>query len=190
MRKKIFSLILAVSGALFSAQGSGASDKWQMADVATTRLLPKAFPQLPQKIMHNLQTRGCTVPQSYGNSVPHNVISGEFIKKGQKDWAILCSKNKVSSILVFCNGSTKYVAKIAEAEDRGFLQGIDGAGNIGYSRAIDVVDRNYILEHYKAYSGPKPPPINHQGIDDGFLGKASTVLYYYGGEWLKLQGAD
>ncbi|MDQ3652953.1 MAG: hypothetical protein M3458_22285 [Acidobacteriota bacterium] len=190
MRKKIFSLILAVSAALCSAQESGAPDKWHIADAATTRLLPNAFPQLPRMIMHNLQSLGCTVPQSYGNSVPHNVISGEFTKKGQKDWAILCSKNKVSSILVFWGASTKSVAKIAKAEDHQFLQGIDGAGNIGFSRAIDVVDRNYILEHYKEYGGPKPPPINHQGIDDGFQGKASTVLYYYRGKWLKLQGAD
>ncbi|MDQ3256625.1 MAG: hypothetical protein M3R15_22505 [Acidobacteriota bacterium] len=190
MRKKIFSLILAISAALFSAQNSGAQDKWQVADAVTTRLLPKTFPQLPRKIMRHLQTRGCTIPQSYGNSVPHNVISGEFTKKGQKDWAILCSKHKVSSILIFRGGSTKSVAKIAKAEDHQFLQSIDGASNIGFSRAIDVVDRNYILEHYKAYSGPKPPPISHHGIDDAFLGKASTVLYYYGGKWLKLQGAD
>ena len=190
MQKKIFLLVLVVSAALCSVQGHGAQDKWLMADAATTRLPPTAFPQLPRRIMHHLQARGCTVPQSYGSSVPHNVISGEFARKGQKDWAVLCSKNKVSSILVFWGGSTKSVAQIAGAEDRGFLQGIDGAGKIGFSRVIGVVDRKHILRNYKEYGGPKPPPIDHQGIDDAFMEKASTARYYYRGKWLELQGAD
>lgn len=190
MQTRIFSVILAMSTALCFAQDSDAQDKWRMADAATTRLAPTTFPQLPRRIMRNLQARGCTVPQSFGSSVPHNVISGEFAKKGQKDWAVLCSKNKVSSILVFWGGSTKSVANIARAEDRGYLQGIDGAGTIGFSRAIGVVDSDYILRHYREYGGPKPPPIYHEGINNAFVEKASTVLYYHRGKWLELQGAD
>jgi hypothetical protein len=36
----------------------------------------------------------------------------------------------------------------------------------------------------------KPPRIDHKGIDDAFVGKASEVHYYYRGKWLELQGAD
>lgn len=46
------------------------------------------------------------------------------------------------------------------------------------------------MGHYRAYGGPEPPPIDHQGIDDAFLEKASTTWYYDGGRWLQLQGAD
>ncbi len=59
-----------------------------------------------------------------------------------------------------------------------------------YSRKIEPVDKAYILEHYKAYGGEKPPPMDHHGINDIFFGKASTVLYFYQGKWLHLQGAD
>jgi hypothetical protein len=32
--------------------------------------------------------------------------------------------------------------------------------------------------------------MNHQGIDDAFLEKASVTYYYYRGKWLQLTGAD
>ncbi|PYR66590.1 MAG: hypothetical protein DMG20_12690 [Acidobacteria bacterium] len=40
------------------------------------------------------------------------------------------------------------------------------------------------------YGGPKPPPIDHLGINDVFIEKASVVWYFYQGKWLQLQGAD
>jgi len=46
------------------------------------------------------------------------------------------------------------------------------------------------MRHYRAYGGPEPPPIEHQGIDDAFLGKASITWYFHKGKWLRLQGAD
>ncbi len=106
------------------------------------------------------------------------------------DWAVLCSRNRVASILVFWNGSTKSVAEIARSDDKGFLQTIDGAGNVGFSRAIDVVGKDYILEHYREYGGRKPSRLKHQGINDAFVEKASSVHYFYRKRWLELQGAD
>ena len=69
------------------------------------------------------------------------------------------------------------------------MQGI-GGGKIGYSRALSPAGADYILSVYQAYGGPKPPPIDHQGIDDAFLEKASTVHYFHEGKWLRLTGAD
>jgi len=40
---------------------------------------------------------------------------------------------------------------------------------------ISAVDRKFILRHYRAYGGPNPPPIDHNGIDDSFLEKASVI---------------
>src|SRR5918993_661210 len=88
------------------APRANAQDKWQIADEATLRLKPTAFSQLPKNIVLYLQKRNCTVPQTFGNHTPHNVIRGQFARKGQFDWVILCSRNRVSSILVFWNGST------------------------------------------------------------------------------------
>src|SRR5688572_13873626 len=111
----------AVACLLCLAQGSAAQDRWREADSATLRLSPTAFPHLPSQIRRNLQSRGCTIPQTFADTKPHNVISGEFARRGQTDWAVLCSRNKVSSILIFWAGSTRSVAEIAKGEDRNFL---------------------------------------------------------------------
>ena len=165
-------------------------DKWAAADSATLRLPPAAFSQLPKNIVRYLQRHGCTIPQTYLSSEPHNVIGGEFARRGQTDWAVLCSRSGESSILVFWRGSTRSVAEIAKAPDRGFLQTITEGGKIGFSRIIEAVDRDYIIKHNEAYGGPKLPPINHQGINDAYVEKASVVRYYYRRRWLELQGAD
>jgi hypothetical protein len=155
-----------------------------------TRLRPSAFPELPHNLVVELQRRGCTIPQ-----VPivaggrHNIIKGEFAKPGQTDWAVLCSVNEVSSILVFWKGSEANPAQIESGNDKYRLQSWSDDKMV-YSRKIEPVGESFIIKHYKAYGGKKPPPIDHQGIDDAFVGKASVVLYFYQGKWLHLSGAD
>jgi len=98
-------MIVALSSTLVGVQNQREPNMWKLADTATVRLSPRSFHQLPHKIIRNLQERGCTIPQEFGNSDPHNVISGEFRTKGQRDWAVLCSRKRSSSILVFWGGS-------------------------------------------------------------------------------------
>lgn len=182
--------LLAVLVFGVAASWSVAQDKWELADSATVRLPPTAFKELPEKVVRNLQGRGCTVPQTYLSSKPHNVISGEFARRGQTDWAVLCSRNGESSILVYWRGSAEAVSELAKAPDKVFLQTVTGGGRIAFSRAIEPVDRAYILRHYQAYGGRKPPPVSHQGIDDAYVEKSSVVRYFYRGRWLELKGAD
>jgi len=159
------------------------------AERRIVRLPPTAFPELPGMVVRELQRRGCTIPQTPFTKKPHNVIRGEFAKPGQTDWAVLCSVKGVSTIVVFWNGSERNPAEIGGMEDRNFLQGIT-ASEIGYSRGISPVGKDFIVRHYNAYGGPKPPPIDHQGIDDAFIEKTSVVWYFHNGQWLKLTGAD
>jgi hypothetical protein len=163
--------------------------QFEKAGREIVRLSPSAFSELPGNLVEALKIRGCTIPQDAFSKKPVNVIHGAFARPGQTDWAVLCSINGVSSILVFWNGSEKDPASIASAEDRNFLQGITDH-RIGYSREISPVGKAFINEHYQAYGGPKPPKIEHQGIDDAFVEKASVVFYYYGGKWLQLTGSD
>ena len=154
------------------------------------RLLPEEFTELPGDIIRDLNTRECLIPQLYGRSKPHNVISGEFKRAGSKDWAILCSTNDVVSILVYWESSAKDVSEIFSEPESDFLQVVDGDGTMGFSRAIDVVGEDHILDHYRSYGGPEPPKIDHDGISDAFVEKASVVLYLHNGSWIELQGAD
>jgi hypothetical protein len=163
--------------------------KFDEAERRIVRLSPSAFPELPRNVVRQLQRRGCTIPQSSYPKMPHNVIKGEFAISGQTDWAVLCSVMGVSTILVFWSGTERNPAEIAPLEDRIFLQGIT-PDKVAYSRAISTVGRDFIIRHYDAYGGEKPPPIDHQGIDDAFMEKGSAVWYFYVWKWLKLTGAD
>lgn len=155
------------------------------------RLPPSAFTQLPHAVRRHLQARRCLIPQRELKPMPHNVINGAFARPGQRDWAVLCSRNGFSSILVFWNGQADAVAELAVYPDNRFMQRVVRNGKTDYGREINAVGKGFITRHYHKESGaPKPPPIKHQGIDDGFMDVASIVRYYYRGKWRELAGSD
>jgi len=180
----VVTFIFALAAALSS---NGAQD-WEKADLAINRLPPSAFPELPASVGRELVRRGCTIPQPHG--VAHaNVIKGRFTAAGQTDWAVLCSIRRVSSILVFRGGSPPAVAELAPQPYVGLLR-VTEPGVIGYSRDLTVADADSIRIHYERHGGPKPPPLDHDGIEDSFLESASIVWYWYRGRWLQLTGAN
>jgi hypothetical protein len=182
-------LLVVATGGRAQVAPLGAQN-WQQADAATMRLKPAAFADLSTQVRQVLEQRGCTVPQTYANPTPHNVVRGRFTSAAQLDVAVLCSRERVSSILVFRGGSSTDVAELASSPDAEFLQGVGPGNLVGYSRSVASASPKYIQDHYDRYGGSKPPPLDHDGIDDGFDGKASVVWYWYGGRWLQLQGAD
>jgi hypothetical protein len=165
------------------------SDRGQNASgtAGSTRLLPSAFPDLPAPVRADLEQRGCTIPQSYREKPPHNVVEGRFTAATQMDIAVLCLADTMTVILLYRGGSADSVAELAE---RPHAEYAAGDSTFTFDRAIDAADPRYIRERYERYGGPRPPPLDHDGINDIFVGKASTVLYWYGGRWLQLQGAD
>ena len=179
------------SGTLLTAEETQGWDV-ERADAEILRLQPSAFRELPASITRELVRRGCLIPQAeeWADGL-HNVISGQFRRPGQTDWAIVCSIDRISSILVFWNGSAADVENLNgdRRPDRDYLQDI-GDHRLGFSWLISAVGKKYILDHYAWHGGPEPPRIDHEGINSAFVGKASTILYWYKGEWLHLQGAD
>jgi len=157
------------------------------------RLPPSAFSGLSQEIIRALESRGCTIPQVYDDLRPHNVIHGEFIKKGQKDLAVLCSREQISTILIFQGGVANKVLEIASSPDEKRLQTF-ADGQYGYSREIMTAGKKQIIQYNKNAKefGVEQdlPQITHDGIDDIFVNKASVVHYYYKGQWQKLLGSD
>ena len=180
----VFVAVMAIIAGLWS----GGAQDWDKADLATRRSPPSAFPELPASIQKDLTRRGCTIPQP-DDATDANVIKGRFASARQTDWAVLCSIRRISSILVFRNESPSLVAELAAQPDRGSLRVIvDGV--IGYSRVLGVADADFIRVHYQRYGGTKPPPLDHDGIEDAALESASVVWYWYRGHWLELTGAN
>ena len=70
------------------------------SDKTVRRLRVENYPELPPNVAAVLQSRRCTIPQPNQDGPARNVIQGEFFRKGQKGWAVLCSSRGKSSILV------------------------------------------------------------------------------------------
>jgi hypothetical protein len=158
--------------------------------IARMRRLPvNAFADLPATVRSVLASRHCSVPQPSVDGPARNVIRGEFFARGQQGWAVLCSANYSTSLLVFRSDHDASPDVIDTVEDRIYLQLLDGDAAI-YSREIRTVDRDFIMGHFRSHGGPEPPPVDHHGIDDAFLEKASTTRYFHHGHWLQLPGAD
>ena len=170
---------------------------------------PSDFPQLPAQFRRELTKRGCLIaddsPLSLGKELARttdspkaaksaevplssgaasggvcasNVVRGRFDTTGRFDWAALCSTSAETSVLLFWTDSGK-TEELTKGPDR------TGARD-GYLRSVG---KKFIMDHYRAYGGPKPPPIDHEGIEYGGE-HVSTVLYFYRGKWISLQGAD
>jgi|SRR5687767_2586554 len=164
-------------------------EAWAEADLSVRRLGPDTFGALPASIRKDLIQRGCTIPQAVEYQRPHNVISGRFTSAAGTDWAVLCSRARVSAILVFRHGRTPPI-ELASFPDANYLQGL-GDSTIGFSRVISVASARFIRAASEAgHGGPVPPRLDHEGIDDAFAGKGSTVLYFHSGKWLTLAGSD
>ena len=165
------------------------TDRWDRARHEIVMLPPDAFASLSPRVVADLNQAGCTIPQTWQTTVPTNVVHGRFTDPRQTDVAVLCSVEGVSSIRVYRSGTTTDVAVVSPAPDRSHLMDV-GGGEIGFTREIGVADPESIRFHNAVYGGPQSPPLDHDGVDDGFLEAASVVWYWHDGEWLQLTGAD
>jgi hypothetical protein len=161
------------------------------APPSTPSLRPEAFSELDPEVVMSLNAMGCLVPQAV--NVPHrpnNVVRGEFMKKGRPAWAVLCSRKGRSSILIFDARGSEPEASLAEKDDFRYMSN-EPDGEAIFCRNISAVGRAYILEHDRRYGNRPPlPKIDHDGIDDAFMEKASRIHYWTGRKWRTLAGAD
>jgi hypothetical protein len=159
----------------------------ERADI--TRLRPAAFRRLPSPVRKALDGLGCTIPQAQGDSVPGNVISGEFARRGQRDVAVLCSDGYQSKILVYWRGRAKTVSELASTPDENFVQDV-GDGVKGFSRKLHRVRAADISASAQSADGRRPKKPVHDGISDDFVGKGSSIWYWQDGEWIDIGGTD
>lgn len=170
-----------------SEKPSRVADAASAPSAAITRRDPGEFKELPLTVRHELIRRGCTMPQPSEPSM-RNVIRGNFFGTG-KDWAVLCSRDLASSILVFKDGRADVVSDLSRWPDDLFVQDV-GGGRFEFSRAIRTISPAIISEFEGSSETGSGPAPTHDGIDDMFLGKASTAWYWDRRKWIRVGGAD
>ncbi len=184
----IFLIILSFVFSVF-CQGS----KTQVANHNITELKPSEFtpsakcPKMPKQIVSYLEQLNCTIPQSYFIKNHHNAFQGEFTRRGQYDWAVLCSRNNTSSILMFWNSQTKNVSEFAKFPNKDFRRAIDGHGGYGYTRTIgkDML-KNLSKTDDKLY-GDVFAKIDYWGIDERTPDRKYVIYYIYNNQLLVLE---
>ena len=117
-----------------------------------------------------------SLPQAGAPPLPlkANVIHGQFARRGQTDWAVLCSKAGQSTILIFWGKASTCAGELNTEKD----------DDIRYIEPVSEAD---ILGDADP---PTPGLMKHQAIDDGLDGKGSTVYYCTDGQWKVVAGAD
>jgi len=187
-------------------------DNWSKAMTntinKTKRLEPSSFvsESIPDNVINELKKHGCKIPQAAHIPEPHNLISGEFAKKGQKDWAALCSRNLHSSILLIWGGTSTCPSEIASIPDKESIRFpyVNETGTSidpeegenhklqGYLRRITKVP-DELLTRPIGNGSPVDDDTNrkmidHEAIEDGMTIDANyTHEFYYCmlGEWRK-----
>jgi hypothetical protein len=179
-------LVVFILGSV-SADAQFKREDFQRAEKAIVRLNPSEFPNLPAGIRAVLEQRGCTVPQPYdARGEKKNVITGRFKSTEEKDWAVLCSHEGHSAILVFFEGRPDEMDEIEEEPDSQYLQVTSGGGKIGYSRQIEPASPGTIRRHINR----SKQNTEHDGIENAFLEKGTIIWYRSNGKWMKLSGFD
>ncbi|QNP40051.1 hypothetical protein [Lysobacter solisilvae (ex Woo and Kim 2020)] len=155
---------------------------------------PAEFPALPLDIRHDLERRGCRIPQSQqaDPNARSNVVSGRFGSAAQRDWAVLCSRNGDSSLLVYWRGDINDVLVEAGSPDMDWMQWQGPPEGWQYTRYIATATPKMIRRLADAFGDPSelPVPLDHDGIEAGDSGKASTIRYWHHGQWIELTGMD
>lgn len=176
---------------LFALGAAAHADEWADADLATRRLAPEEITALPAAVRADLHRRGCTIPQAFTARKPANFAHGTFLGTEHDDWAVLCSIERSSRILVYPGGTAHGVVEVPNslARDSDYLQQI-GGGRIGFSRAVAAIAPTPAHRLQQQFLGRIAVRLQHAGIEDAFVDKVSAVRYFNGKRWLRVQGMD
>lgn len=146
------------------------------------RLLPLAsFPALPPAIAGQLQQKNCMVPQTYEARQPENVIHGAFEKKNSEDWAVLCSINGATTLYIFFQSQPGEPIVLRHQGDAEWL-GAEVIGAYGSAWGISTMKPSQIRAARPGGIGA----IDHDGIDDAYVERSSTIHYFRNGQWAAL----
>lgn len=152
------------------------------------RLLPVAsFPSLPDVVAKHLQLRNCMVPQTYEARQPENVIHGAFEKQGSDDWAVLCSVDGTTTLLVFFQSQPGKAIVLRHQPDTQWL-GAEVVGGYGSAWGIAALTASQIESSgIRPKAGAWAEGVAHGGIEDSFLEHSSSAHYFHGSAWVRLE---
>jgi len=187
VRKLAILFVLAILTSALSAQEGEQVESGQVQIAGKSyayriRRLPlSAYPELPPSVRAVLEQRGCMVPQTWEARRPENAIHGAFYQSGHQDWAVLCSHEGESSLLVFRDGIGTPVT-LMSYKDQDRLAPTLTPGQLGYAWAVDPAKP----ERLRQFSPGKR--FEHEGIEDSLIEYTSVLHFCRDGMWMSMDG--
>ncbi|HUQ99927.1 MAG TPA: hypothetical protein VM166_10760 [Gemmatimonadaceae bacterium] len=156
-----------------------------MAQLA--KMVPKVSPdslrELPLRVRSSLSGRGCLIPVAFADA-HKNAKRGEFSAKGQAEWALMCSVEGVSQILIVSAATGTVVDSLAVGGDAGGME--QENGKWWFTRSFIVYPASK-LDAEERFGLPRP--LDHDVIDVA-QGMTSTAWYRVNGIWHSTVTAD
>jgi hypothetical protein len=151
---------------------------------------PRNVKNLPQAFKEQLTSERCLIPKVFGSQGVTGWTKGAFARKGQRDWAVLCSNSSGESYVRIFWGDQKPCPEIfGITSNKNFLQVIH-QDTVGFSRMIGVVSTDDLVKYLGKANAAIPQTLTQEGIADSFVGKGSSIFFCGQGKWQSVPGAD
>jgi hypothetical protein len=168
------------------------AEEWRRAARQIRWLPPSAFKDAPKWVVDDLAASGCTIPQPSPAGEPVNLIRGQFARRGEWDWAAVCSKGGKSRVVILWGGQPACPSDLWEVEDADRLE-VMAPGEIGYDFTLIHLGPGAIRKDIHDWEPPpweaKVKAVTHDGIELG-TGKGADILYCRSGEWTVVASGD
>ncbi len=152
------------------------------------RLPVSSFPEIPSPIAATLAQRGCMIPQTWQAHRPENVIHGSFQRPGSQDWAVLCSVNGLTSLLVFFSDAsapqpaTPQPIELVQWPETSRLQKHDPTGVLGFNWGIDAATPAQFHDAFASQDTPPTTP-DHDSVADSVIDRRTIYHLFAQGKW-------
>jgi hypothetical protein len=161
---------------------------------------PDDFPFLSADVRKELNAKRCLIPQDVEKETMTNVVNGEFAHHGQKDWAVYCSVDGKSKVLIIWGGPSQctgepfgneqpiaddLVYKYADAQQLGRVPPRGSFWNLSVVPRKQVVARQRI----GIQEGKLLKSADHDALQRISIGGTNGV-YCVNGKWRELWYAD
>jgi len=137
-------------------------------------LKPNQVRGLSNALKDDLQKRNCRIPMFTKWDARHNVISGDFMRAGSKDVAVLCLVDDDMSIIVYPGGSNQNAQQIRKFPADAY--------RMIHTASPFVMKKKAIRDN----ATERLPDFDHDGIEDGPVGGQSETTYFNGATWINV----
>ncbi len=111
MKMRILLVTLVFCCLALAQQSSSAGDLESRSSpvraMGVRYLRPDDFKVVPARVRSKLNEERCLIPQDAEKPEPRNIVSGEFARQGQQDWAAYCSVGGKSKLVVVWGGPSQ-----------------------------------------------------------------------------------